>query len=1156
MKQQKNNKSKNKSNKKLNEQNQELADNFFGNVFSDDPDELIKILKKEEEETKILLNDLKTKKQISRDFMKDFERERTIKERYNTKKKLMQDKEQANYDMQLKVLKNEDNINRFKKMNTIINKKIKEYVGINSKNKEEKILILNEKRDLTKVYSNKETIRLENIQKIKNKKEEEEKRKKLLKKMQKDNERFQELIKNGFKPPDKNKNIIFNEENIISGTNLSPDNVINNKIKKRPKSVNQKSGISQLPKVCENLDFKAIKELTNILKNEPDNLKKLILFKKKYKYFDISSYIHTAKMNDIKNAKVVRIKHEDIYLLNLNPDLNFNFEIGKNNPDDIIVYRSYLQACKYNNNEHIQAYLLKAKNDIEVFTIVNEKDEFGRNGLMYLLIHNNINMIKLTLLSGVILDNSTDIFGRNLIHYCCTNYVDKNILDIICHCIDFKNFSDLCKYVDKCIPIDNENLLQDDIYSTEYQLKCEQKIKNFDDLFEDNKKIIQEYEDKKNNEIKEMKDPYENVYKKQIYIGNIVNSPDKNGDYPLHYLIKSEDIDKMEILIYFHARVDVTDSNFKKPINLTNNEKIQQFLLKQEENLLSKNNNLNNNNNNLNKSNTNFNNSGISSMLNITTSALDMEKIQYYTSEKINKFKVGVEKNTYLILSVIQQNYDTFKFLLEEKKAKVDYINENGWTVLNFIILKKLWNFLFFLLKINICSTTKEIYSELSKNKIYDKKIIYENEKKELTFTGQALKVIDISTKNKNNLLSLCIDELNDIYLFKSLVILFNNHINFFVINQQKDLLNNKEKYQNEQNKLALKYMTDLFNKNYGKNKESLLIKCIKKNNLDLFNYILNDISYNNQKINIDIYKTDSHNQNILHHAVLLKQKNNILFLVKYDIDNKTLMSTKDNKNNTPFDYDRTKSFKYEMLTIWDAAEKNDINLIEKLVNELHYYNFNEQTRIEKNTALHIAVENKSDKVILFLLKNNAEKNIKNKKGLTPLDIIDTNKNKNFQIDKRYTKIVKALFDGKIKEYVDLDSCNFKSLKNNENFQKQSDKINFVNGNIENIFDKSKENPGKISKISYGICNNKNLRDLLIKIKECIENKKIDIEKLFKELDTNKNGVLEMNEFENLFRKLNIDGVSKDDRKLLISYLDSNKDNMIDYEEFINIVKV
>jgi ankyrin repeat protein len=105
-----------------------------------------------------------------------------------------------------------------------------------------------------------------------------------------------------------------------------------------------------------------------------------------------------------------------------------------------------LQSCKYNNNEHIQAYLLQAKNDVEVWTMVNERDEYGRNGLMYLLIHNNINMIKLTLLSGVTLDAKSDIFGRNLIHYCCTNNISSEMMDIICHCIDFKNFSELCKF--------------------------------------------------------------------------------------------------------------------------------------------------------------------------------------------------------------------------------------------------------------------------------------------------------------------------------------------------------------------------------------------------------------------------------------------------------------------------------------------------------------------------------------------------------------------------------------------------------------------------------------------------------------------------------------------------------------------------------------
>ena len=180
-------------------------------------------------------------------------------------------------------------------------------------------------------------------------------------------------------------------------------------------------------------------------------------------------------MNEIHKAKIVRVKHEDICLLNQNPNFNLNFEIGKNNPNDIIIYRNYLQSCKYNNNEHIQAYLLQALNDIEVWTMVNERDEYGRNGLFYLLIHNNINMIKLTLLSGVTLDDKTDIFGRNLIHYCCLNIVDHEMLNIICHCIDFKNFMDLCKYVDKCIPIDNNNIERDDVYTTEYQLECEKK---------------------------------------------------------------------------------------------------------------------------------------------------------------------------------------------------------------------------------------------------------------------------------------------------------------------------------------------------------------------------------------------------------------------------------------------------------------------------------------------------------------------------------------------------------------------------------------------------------------------------------------------------------------------------------------------------------
>ena len=635
------NTTKSSSKKRIKKNEDSLLDdfNFFNfnktdkekNKHEIDPEALLKQLKIEEEDTKILLNKLKERKKVSRDFMKEMEQEKMIKERYGVKKNLMEKKKIDEYIRMINVIEDPINQKRANKMQKRLYNNLEEYKN----DKYHKKLNLQDKiyeENLKNIDNNKNKKEAENKyiifqkeakMKIKERQKMEEKRKKHLLKMQKDNEKYQLLVKNNFKKIDdkdidKNKNLLFQEEKNIEGTNLSPDMMNKNekeehihRYEKRSKSLVRniiKSGVCQLPKVNENLNFGAHKELSEILRNEKDNLKrleKLLIFKKKYKFFDISSYIQTGKMKDIHNAKIVRVKHEDICLLNYNPNFNLNFEIGKNKPEDIIVYRNYLQSCKYNNNEHIQAYLLQAKNDVEVWTMVNERDEYGRNGLMYLLIHNNINMIKLTLLSGVTLDDKTDIFGRNLIHYCCSNIVNNEMLDIICHCIDFKNFSDLCKYVDKCIPVDNNNMENEDVYTKEYQLACEKRIENFDNMIEKREQIliekgiiIKEDEDDYYNynynkdpeknlfiEVKrEIKDPYENIHKKDIHIIQIVNAPDVQGDYPIHYLVKNNTKNKMkkiEILVYFHAKVDVLNSQKKKAIDLTNNKKIQQFLLKQ-----------------------------------------------------------------------------------------------------------------------------------------------------------------------------------------------------------------------------------------------------------------------------------------------------------------------------------------------------------------------------------------------------------------------------------------------------------------------------------------------------------------------------------------------------------------------------------------------
>ena len=328
-----------------------------------------------------------------------------------------------------------------------------------------------------------------------------------------------------------------------------------------------------------------------------------------------------------------------------------------------------------------------------------------------------------------------------------------------------------------------------------------------------------------------------------------------------------------------------------------------------------------------------------------------------------------------------------------------------------------------------------------------------------MTYIGAGLSVIDKRTKNNNNLLSLCIDELNDLFLLKILIILYENYIEYFIINQNKDLLNNEEKYKEEQDKIYHSFVTKVFNKPYRKNRETLLIKSIKKNNFDIFKYLLNKIYFNKKKINLDIYKKDSHGKNILHYAVELKQRETILFLVKYDSDFNKLLAAKDIKGKTPIDLDRTKSFENELYSIWEASKDNNLKVLNKLLNELKYYDINEQTIFKGNTALHIAVKNKAEKIVLYLILNGSDKSIKNKKGLTALESIQNEK----IVNKKWLEKVKKILDGKIKNYTELDSCNFDTFVKNEENLKFEEKINFVNGNKKNIYkDKKSKNKNNL----------------------------------------------------------------------------------------------
>ena len=777
----------------------------------------------------------------------------------------------------------------------------------------------------------------------------------------------------------------------------------------------------------------------------------------------------------------------------------------------ININENYLDACKYNNDTCIKSILLNAKNDEEVYKRVNERDEYGRNGLMYLLIHNNANMIKLNLLSGVTLGDYKDIYGRNLIHYCCTEIVDKSMLDIICHCIDFKKFGELCSYVNKCIPITKRE--NNDIFSEEFQKQCEEKIKDFDELI----KTKENGSENKNNV-----NNYNNLKEKIVNISKMVNSPDRDGNYPIHYLANNNDMEKMEILMYYHANLDVLDREGNKPIDLTTNEVIQQYLLKNEKNSKSKKNS-NNNNTSINGAEP-LNKSNIS----INLTSLDIETIKYYSPEKINSFFFGVENNTYLILSVIQKNYKLFKYLITEKNAKVDYVNGNGWTILFFIITNQLWTYFAFLFDLpnpENCNTPEKIYSEL-KNKVFEKTSLMETNG-DLTYLGQAIKIIDNLSNKNENILSICIDEFNDIFILKSLILLYEINIKYFAMNTPKNIV-----FQRQYGKFdESSYINIIFNRQYGKNKETILIKYTKKKDLKALKYLLDILCRKEKKLNLDIYKGDCNNQNILHHAVLLKQKEIIKYLIKYDSDTNLLKTNKDSKGKTPVNLDRTKTYEYEFTTVWDAAKRNDTKLLNKLIKELKYYEVNEQTYINKNTPLHSAIEYKAERSILYLLKEGADKNKKNVNGHTPLDVIEKVKFR----DEKWIKFVKKLLNGEIKDFHELDKIEVDKFI--------QDKKNITNKKFE---DKNKFN--------QGLAQDMKLLEILSQIKEQIIKKKIDIKDLFNELDKNKNGELSLDEFKKLFTKLDLQDIKDDDMFCILAYIDTNEDSKLKYKEFMNLL--
>ena len=1105
------------------------------------PDDKDKAIEEEDLRNKIMLKKLKEKQSKHRQFMNQIEIEKKVKQELAEEQKRREQivhkaylerrnasakfRAKATNERISKMLAKIDNYMRHvQNLDTIGQIKIqaqKEYEQEQAK--QNKKLKPNDEsiQRLAKLNKKNTTLREENLIRRKEREEEEKQKREKLQKAKIINDKVNHVLQYGFgssSTHNQEHSSIFKEEQTLIATNTMPPN---SNEQMNLNSTNNKPRLR--PHLPESTDQLAEKELRQILKDDKNSMKKLLAFQKKYTFFDISPYLHTAKMNQIKSSKTIKPTVNNVH------DYHFGVtDLLVSNEDEL--NSTYLQSCKYNNSTYIQAHLLNAKNDTDLFTIINEKDEFGRKGIMYLIIHNNLAMIKLTLTSGILLSDCVDIYGRNIIHYCSCDNVSNDVLKVVCQCLIYENkenFNSMNRYVDKCLAVNanDENESKNEAIATKKE-EYEKRIIDFDNMIA-NKDLVKHKQEQRKKENKNKKDEqskmlnikgnlnkentkslfgtnvinYKTTYvveiqKNKTPLSKLINAEDIDNNMPIHYVCIRNNLPKIETLVYHNAKLDVPSSSGKLPIDLTTLEVIQQYLLTTEKNIKSKQ-----------KPNTNINDnksfvSGMSSRYNNQNDnvVLDIEKLKFLSIEQINSFITGIENNTYLILSVLHKNFEVFKYLINTKKAKVDYVNANGCTVLHLIIQNKLYNFLSFLFKIDEEYTTLPKLKDDFIAKIYEPKDITEPNGT-LTYTGQAFSILDIQKNNGHNILFMVIDLLNSIEMFQIVFDLYKKQL--YLLNQNTCPLN------------------IILNRQYGKNKQTLLIKIVEKNNLELIKYIIEHIHKKEYKF--DIYQGDIHNKNILHYAVLNKSKEMIQYLIALDSDKNELRTHKDSKDKTPIDYDVVKSFTYEFTHIWDACVKNDIDTMDKLLNELKYYTINQQTPIYKNTPLHIAAKNKSDKACLLLMKLNCKKEIKNNKKETPFESVINDPRQ----PKGFIRKLEKILNGDISEFTELDN----------NISMNSHSV--INGNT--------------SKIEEGIMKNKDLRRIVERIKNEFKKRKLNVRKLFEKLDKNKNGTLEGSEFELLFTVLDIDGVSEDDVLYLNSFLDENKNGLIEYNEFLKL---